>query len=138
METTIPNQGIEVTHGWVFYDGECPLCLATVARFGPLLCRHHFELAQLQMPWVQKRLGLSPGQSLAEMKLLTADDQIYGGADALLQIARRIWWAWPIFALVKIPGITPLFRATYRWLAANRTCFGSKCLIPENHYHKPN
>ncbi len=133
MNATIPIQTGEAARGWVLYDGECPLCLATVARFGPLLRRHHFDLASLQTPWVQKRLGLNPGEPLKEMKLLTADDQIYGGADAALQIARKIWWAWPLFALAKIPGLTPLFHVIYRRIAANRTCFGGQCSIPEKH-----
>ena len=131
MNVVIPERTIEAAQGWVLYDGECPLCLATVARFGPLLRRHHFDLASLQTPWVQKRLGLNSGEPLTEMKLLTTDDGIYGGADAALQIARKIWW--PLFALAKIPGITPLFHVIYRRIAANRTCFGGQCSIPKKH-----
>jgi len=89
----------EPVRGWVLYDGDCPLCLATVARFTPLLLRHRFQIAPLQTPWVQERLGLLPSTPLDEMKLLIDDGQIYGGADALLQMARGIWWAWPLFAL---------------------------------------
>ena len=138
MNATIPIKTTETTHGWVLYDGECPLCLATVARFGPMLRRHHFRLAPLQTPWVQKQLGLNPNEPLAEMKLLTADGLIFGGADALLQIAKKIWWAWPLFVLAKIPGLTSLFHVIYRRIAANRTCFGGQCSIPQKNNHKPN
>ncbi len=135
MNATIPNQAVEAARGWVFYDGECSLCLATVARFAPLLRRHQFDLAPLQTPWVQQRLGLNANEPLAEMKLLAADEQIYGGADALLQIAKKIWWAWPLFALAQIPGVTPLFHLLYRWVAANRTCVGNVCQMPrKNHF----
>jgi predicted DCC family thiol-disulfide oxidoreductase YuxK len=138
VNATIPNQVVETACSWVFYDDKCPLCLATVARFSPLLRRHQFDLASLQTPWVQRRLGLNPGEPLTEMKLLTADDKIYGGADAALQIAKNFWWAWPLFVLAKIPGLMPLFHATYRRIVANRTCFGGQCLIPKNQYHKQN
>jgi predicted DCC family thiol-disulfide oxidoreductase YuxK len=112
----------EAAQGWVLYDGECPLCTRAVVRFAPILRRHHFDLAPLQMPWTQKRLGLKPGDPLVEMKLLTEDGQIYGGADALAQIARRIWWAWPLYGLAQIPSAMFFFRAGYRWIAANRYC----------------
>jgi predicted DCC family thiol-disulfide oxidoreductase YuxK len=71
------------------------------------------------------------------MKLLAADGQVYGGADALAQIARRIWWAWPLFAIAQIPGALVLLRAIYRHLAANRHCLNGACAIqkPLTHHH---
>jgi predicted DCC family thiol-disulfide oxidoreductase YuxK len=112
----------EAAQGWVFYDGDCPLCIGAAARFAPMLRHHHFDLAPLPAVWVRQRAGLEPEEPLAEMKLLAADGWIYGGADALVQIARRIWWAWPLFALAQIPGTMILFRAIYRRVAANRNC----------------
>jgi predicted DCC family thiol-disulfide oxidoreductase YuxK len=130
VNTVIPKRTAET--GWVLYDGECPLCLGTVARFGPLLRRHHFALASLQTSRVQKRLGLKPDESVVEMKLLLGDGTIFGGADAVVQIVRRIWWAWPLFALAQIPGAMILFRAIYRRIAANRHCLNGACSI-KNH-----
>jgi predicted DCC family thiol-disulfide oxidoreductase YuxK len=129
VNAAIPKHTTEAAQGWVLYDGECPLCLKAVARFTPLLRRHHFDLAPLQMPWVQQRFGLKPNEPLAEMKLLAGDETIYGGADALTQIARRIWWAWPLFAVTQIPGAMILLRAVYRWIATNRTCVGNVCRL---------
>ena len=69
------------------------------------------------------------------MKLLTEDGQIYAGADALAQIARRIWWAWPLFALAQIPGTAILLREIYQRIAANRNCIGNVCQLPkQNHF----
>lgn len=96
-----------------------------------MLHRHRFNLAPLQMPWTQKRLGLKTGEPLVEMKLLTEYGQIYGGADALAQIARRIWWAWPLFALAHIPGAAILLRTLYQRIAANRNCIGNACQLPK-------
>jgi predicted DCC family thiol-disulfide oxidoreductase YuxK len=81
---------------------------------------------------VQKQLGLKPNEPLVEMKLLVNDKTIYGGAEALVQIARRIWWAWPLFTLAQLPGAMFLLRANYRWVAANRYCLSGKCSIPKS------
>jgi len=131
VNAVIPERTTEAVRDWVFYDGECPLCTGAVARFAPMLHRHRFNLAPLQMPWTQKRLGLKTGEPLVEMKLLTEYGQIYGGADALAQIARRIWWAWPLFALAHIPGAAILLRTLYQRIAANRNCIGNACQLPK-------
>jgi predicted metal-dependent hydrolase/predicted DCC family thiol-disulfide oxidoreductase YuxK len=120
----------ERNSGWIFYDGECRFCISNIRRHEKLLHRHGFELATLQTPWVRERLGLKPDSELAEMKLLAADGKIYGGADALLQIARRIWWARPLFALAQIPGMIFPLRAIYRRVAVNRHCLGGLCKVP--------
>jgi predicted DCC family thiol-disulfide oxidoreductase YuxK len=133
VNAVIPKRTVEAAQGCVFYDGECSLCTGAAARVAPMLRRHHFELAPLQMPWAQKRLGLKPGEPLVEMKLLAANGQIYGGADALVQIARRIWWAWPLFALRQMPGTVIMFHRIYRCIAANRTCIGNACRLPRTH-----
>jgi predicted DCC family thiol-disulfide oxidoreductase YuxK len=127
----ITERTTEAAQGWVFYDGECALCTGAVTRFGPLLRRHHFDLAPLHAAWVRQRLGLTPDKPLTEMKLLAADGRIYGGADALVQIARNIWWAWPLYALAQIHGVMVLFRAIYRYIAANRNCLNGACSIPK-------
>jgi predicted DCC family thiol-disulfide oxidoreductase YuxK len=131
VNAVIPEQTTEGAQGRVFYDGDCPLCTRAVMRFAPMLRRHHFDFAPLQVAWAQKRLGFKLDELLVEMKLLTADGQIYGGADALAQIARRIWWAWPLFALAQIPGTMILLRVIYRRVAANRNCFGNACQLPK-------
>ena len=134
--TTLKAQRDQTVRGWVLYDGDCPLCRAAVVRFASLLHRHRFQCAPLQTPWVQVQLGLKPGEPLDEMKLLAADGQIFGGAEALVQIARRIWWAWPLFALAQIPGAMILLRAIYRRVAANRQCLGGACQAKPRARHR--
>lgn len=129
VKAVVPERTVEAAQGWVLYDGDCSLCAAAAARFAPMLHRHHFNLALLQTPWVRQRLGLTPNALLIEMKLLAADGRIYGGADALLQIARTIWWVWPVYALAQIPGAMVLIRAVYRVIAKNRHCLNGACLI---------
>jgi predicted DCC family thiol-disulfide oxidoreductase YuxK len=139
VNATITGRATEAAQDWVLYDGACLLCIGPAARFAPMLHRHHFNLAPLQTPWVQQRLGLKPNEPLHEMKLLAADGQIYGGAEAFVQITRRIWWAWPLFAMAQIPGAMILLRAIYHIIAANRHCMNGTCAVKKNSltsYHR--
>jgi predicted DCC family thiol-disulfide oxidoreductase YuxK len=113
--------------GWVLYDGDCPLCSRTVRRFGQLLRARGLQPEPLQSPWVARQLGLSPEQLLVEMRLLLPDGRLYSGGDAILQIARRYWWAWPLYLLGHVPGVKPLLRVLYRLIARNRYCISNVC-----------
>ncbi len=103
------------SQGWVLYDGECQFCLNIVERFNAHVCiAIIFRLAPLQAPWVQRRLGLKPGEPLVEMKLLAVDGTIYGGADALVRIARtNLVGVACICRWRRIPVAMILFRAIY-------------------------
>jgi hypothetical protein len=46
-----------------------------------------------------------------------------------MAIARRIWWAWPLWALSRVPGAMPLLTAAYRWIARNRHCLNGGCEV---------
>jgi predicted DCC family thiol-disulfide oxidoreductase YuxK len=97
-----------------------------------LLVRRGLHPVPLQAAWARKRLGLGENDPLVEMKLLTREGAIYGGADALAEMARRIWWAWPLFALAQMPGANALLRKVYLRLAANRPCDDGRCAVPES------
>ncbi len=116
--------------GWVFYDGECALCSGWVERTYGLMLRRGFHFVPLQSNWATLRLGLNAGEPLREMKLLTGRGEIFGGADALVEIARGIWWLWPFYFLAQLPGVKPCLRIFYRWLAAHRHSFGNQSKIP--------
>ncbi len=100
------------------------------------LVRRNFHPVPLQAKWARTRLGLAEGAPLLEMKLLTRDGRIHGGADALVQIARAIWWLCPCFLLAQIPGAKALLRRAYLRLAANRPCDDGVCAVPAKHFHK--
>jgi len=66
-----------------------------------------------------RRAGLTPGEPLTEMKLVTGG-KIFGGAEALAEIARGIWWAWPLYVLSRWPGVKSVLPALYRAAALRR------------------
>ncbi|MEO5803852.1 MAG: DCC1-like thiol-disulfide oxidoreductase family protein [Verrucomicrobiota bacterium] len=113
--------------GWIFYDAECALCLRWLRRTERLLNRRNFKFVPLQTTWAKERLGLTPATALAEMRLMRADGRIFGGADAVMEIARKIWWAWPAWMMSKIPGVILFCRAIYRFIANNRHCANNAC-----------
>ena len=115
--------------GWVFYDGDCAFCRSWLLRLEKPLRRRGFGLAALQEPWVGKQLGLPPEALLEELKVLSPEGHVLGGADAFLHLARNFWWAWPLWCLGALPGARPLLRRLYRFVAGNR-----HCLLPD---HRP-
>lgn len=127
MNTEITD--IRNANGWVCFDAQCNLCVNLARRFGALLRRYQFGLVPLQTPWVRERVGGEGEDLLSEMRLITPGGQIHGGADALIEIARRIWWAKPVFWFSRIAPARLALRKGYRWVARNRTCLAGSCHI---------
>lgn len=116
--------------GWVFYDADCPLCVAGVRRIGGLFVRRGFAWEPLQAPDAAARLGISHTEMLGEMKLLLAGGRVAGGADAWAELFHAVWWLRPLAWLMRLPGLKTLSRSAYRWVAQNRHCLGEICHVP--------
>jgi predicted DCC family thiol-disulfide oxidoreductase YuxK len=99
-----------------------------------MLTRRGFDLAPLQTPWVAECFDLALPERPKEMLLLSADGRIFGGMDAILFIARSVWWAWPLYVMGKVPIVRRVLSKGYRWLAAHRMCFGGECPIHAHHH----
>lgn len=113
---------------WVCYDADCPLCVRWAARFHPLLERHGFTLVPLQSPAVRAALPVSPEDLLTEMRVITREGRVFGGADALVYLSNVI--CKPVFELTRIPGIKALLRTAYRFIARNRaSCRAGTCAV---------
>jgi len=117
--------------GWVLFDAQCLLCMRLARHWGPLLGRHRFALVPLQTPWVREFLAKGDGELLSEMRLITSEGDVYGGADALIALARQIWWAWPVYLLARLPTVRPALHKAYAWAARRRHCLGRGCQIGE-------
>jgi predicted DCC family thiol-disulfide oxidoreductase YuxK len=113
--------------GWLFFDAECGFCTRTARWLLPILARRGLAVAPLQDPRVGALLGLSKSELLRELRFLLSDGSQYGGADAVLAVAREIWWGWPLVWVSKIPGMMKRLRRAYRWFAARRSCTALHC-----------
>jgi predicted DCC family thiol-disulfide oxidoreductase YuxK len=111
----------------VFYDAECQFCVNAIRRFERGLVRRGFELLPLQTPGAGAALGVPDVELLDEMRLRLEDGRVYGGAEAIMQIARRMWWAWPLWALSRLPGAMRPMDAMYKWFARRRGCVNGAC-----------
>ena len=115
--------------GWVFFDRDCRVCTALARRFRSVLAKRGFALAALQDPRVKALLDLPPEELLHEMRVVTTEGAVFGGAQAVVYLARQIWWAWPLYAMSKLPGILRCLEIGYRWFADHRTCVKGSCSI---------
>lgn len=109
-------------NGWIFYDGACSFCCELAQRFEGIFARRGFRFEPLQHEWVQRRLNLTREEALEEMRVLTSAGEVFGGADAVVELARRIWWAAPLAFLARFQPVHTLLHRGYRWVAARRTC----------------
>ncbi|HKN23346.1 MAG TPA: DCC1-like thiol-disulfide oxidoreductase family protein [Candidatus Acidoferrum sp.] len=115
--------------GWLFFDADCTFCTRIAAWLAPILYRRDMAVAPLQDPRVGSLLGLSRQELLRELRFLLSDGTQYGGADAVLAVAREIWWARPLVWASRLPGVMNLCHSAYRWVAARRSCAasGARC-----------
>lgn len=105
--------------GRLFYDGTCSFCCRSIRSVAPILHRRGVTTVPFE-----------DGAAEPEMRLVWHDGRAYGGADAAVFLAGRIWWSWPLFALAHLPGVRALLAAAYRRIAASRPCAGGRCELP--------
>jgi predicted DCC family thiol-disulfide oxidoreductase YuxK len=115
------------SRGIVCYDGECPLCTGLIGRWGHRLRRAGFRLAPLQLPAIQRRLGITGIPD--EMKLITPQGVIFGGADAVVAIAEGLGLAHDLATGARSPLVGPLLRQLYAVVAKHRSCAGDVCRV---------
>ena len=124
---TEASQATNPARGWVLYDGSCGFCSRWVQFWGSTLARRGFAIASLQESSAAGQLKVAPDDLLADIRLLTRGGGLISGADVYLQVTRRIWWAWPFYALFSLPGFNLLLHTGYRWFARNRYRLSHTC-----------
>jgi predicted DCC family thiol-disulfide oxidoreductase YuxK len=115
--------------GWLFFDAECGFCTRTARWLMPILARRGLGVAALQDPRVGELLGLTKVELLRELRFLLSDGRQFGGADAVLAVAREIWWGRPVVWLAKVPGMLGQMRRGYGWIAGKRSCAAMRCEV---------
>ncbi len=126
-EPRTPAQGALL--GVVLYDGQCSFCSRWVKYWAGTLGRAGFEIASLDEPWVAEKVRMPHEELLTDIRLLTAGGQLISGADVYLYVTRRIWWAWPFYAIFSLPGFNRLLHVGYRCFARNRYCVSHACKL---------
>jgi predicted DCC family thiol-disulfide oxidoreductase YuxK len=117
--------------GWLFFDAECAFCRRIAACLAGPMRRRGLAVAPLQDPRVGALLGVSREQLLRAIRFVVSDGGPFCGADALLAVARELWWARPLVWISKVPGIMPALRSGYQWGAERRRCQAHRCVIDQ-------
>ena len=117
------------TRGVILYDANCGTCSRLAQRWTPTVMQHGYTVAALQEPWVAARFPLSAEVLLRDVRLLRPDRSSAAGAEVYLDIARHIWWAWPVYAVFSLPGFKQVLEKGYRWVADNRHRISSACKV---------
>ena len=112
----------EKNSGWVLYDGNCRFCRHWIARIYYPLRRRGFRFAPLQTPGIAARFHIPETDLMHEMKLILANGQTFGGADAVANLCGLFWLGWPIQLAYHLPFVRAGMRHGYRWIASHRHC----------------
>ena len=116
--------------GWVLYDGECSFCDSWVHLWERVIRRRGFKLKDLQSALSDGTLNVSQENLLDDIRVLTPRGDLFCGADAYLYVTRRIWWAWPFYAIFSLPGFNQMLWWGYRTFARNRYRVSRHCKFP--------
>ena len=135
MTPTQPNSDVvqvgRVLKGWILYDGACGFCYRWVHIWQEVVEGRGFEIKDLQSASREHMLEIPQEHLLDDIRVLTSNGDLYLGADAYLYVARRIWWAWPFYALFSLPGFYWLLWQGYSWFNRNRYRISGACPSPD-------
>lgn len=115
--------------GWILYDDSCGFCRRWVPFWKNALRKRGFEIAPLQADWVKKKLQLSEGDLLQDLRLLLANGEQIQGADTYRYAMKRIWWAFPVYLFSAAPLGKQIFDWGYRKFAAHRHQISRTCKL---------
>jgi len=116
--------------GWILYDGSCGFCFWWVHFWEKVVARRGFALKDLQTALADGSITLSRDRLLDDIRVLGPEGRLISGADAYLYVARKIWWAWPFYAIFSLPGFRQILSAGYRWFNRNRFRISKHCRLP--------
>jgi predicted DCC family thiol-disulfide oxidoreductase YuxK len=112
------------TQPTLIFDGECGLCQQAVALLKRWDREQVLRFVPFQDDAAVARFGIALPALAAAMHLVMPPPggRVYAGADAvpeLLRLFPRKRWIAPLFG---IPGVLPLARRVYAWIARRRRC----------------
>ena len=106
----------------LIYDGACGICQQAVALLKRWDREHVLRFVPFQDEVAVARFGVALPALAAAMHLILPDGRVYAGADAVPELLRRLpgkRWLAPLF---RIPGVLPIARRIYAWIAMRRRC----------------
>jgi predicted DCC family thiol-disulfide oxidoreductase YuxK len=118
--------------GWILYDGACGFCSWWVRSWQKVVEAQGFAVKDLQSADADGSVKIPAENLLDDIRILTPSGELVSGADAYLYVARRIWWAWPFYAVFSLPGFNWALWRGYRWVNRNRYRISPHCALPQH------
>ncbi|MFB9135534.1 thiol-disulfide oxidoreductase DCC family protein [Vibrio olivae] len=103
----------------LFYDGECPLCVAEMRRLSKADQKSHLRLIDINSTAFEEFPHIDATEASRILHGLAADNTLYLGLDATYHAWRLVGkgrWV----KLTRLPGLKTLFDAGYRLFARHR------------------
>ena len=113
---------MSATPAVLIYDAECPMCRASAMWLMRLaMSGRALEILPCRSPVRVTRFPqVGEAACLTAMQLVLPDGRTLAGADAVPELLRRIRGLGWLAALFALPGMRPLARHVYAWIARNR------------------
>lgn len=118
----LPAPLMSVERATLIFDGECGFCRQCVDRVTAWDRDRRLEYVPFQDQARVARFGITLPALAAAMHLVLPDGRVFAGADAAPQVLRLLpgkRWLAGLFAL---PGVLPMARRVYAWIAVRRKC----------------
>ena len=104
---------------WVFYDSACPMCSNLTAVAKQQTAGQGVGFASLHTDWVKNKTK-DVADPMKEMLILTPEGKLLSGAEAMVHLARKIWFTRPLYWIYQIPGMKWIYKPVYAFVAKNR------------------
>jgi len=118
-------------NGWILYDGSCGFCFWWVHFWEKVVAKRGFALKDLQTALADGIIAIDAHRLLDDIRVLDRQGRLISGADAYLHVAKKVWWAWPFYAIFSLPGFRQILSAGYRWFNRNRFRISKHCPLPD-------
>lgn len=106
----------------LIYDADCPMCRASALwLMRRALSRGALEILPCRSEARHARYpAITEDVCLTAMQLVLPDGRVLAGGDAVPEILRRVrGWGW-LASVFALPGVRPIARRVYAWIARNR------------------
>lgn len=106
----------------LIYDGECGICRDAVRVLQRWDRAGALDYVPFQDAAAVARFAVALPALAAAMHLVLPDGRVFAGADAAPELARLLpgkGWLAPLY---RVPGVRPVARRVYAWIAARRKC----------------
>jgi predicted DCC family thiol-disulfide oxidoreductase YuxK len=112
----------ELTAPTLIYDGECGICRRSVELLQRWDREQVLRFVPFQDTAAVARFGIALPKLAAAMHLILPGGRVYPGADAIPRLLELFPGKRRLAPLFRVPGVLPLARRIYAWIAIRRHC----------------